>query len=122
MEDLDENGLVVGDDILGWLSAGQGSTVIPHVLVRMRIDDPAQKIHVKPCHVSTNKLTIEDKLSQTNLSFKDIETKIIYIFLVYLLCYRSVLKLFSESRSELFGKTIITPRKKPSALYEVMLV
>ncbi len=46
MEDLDEDGFVVGDDILCRLSAGQGSTVIPHVLVRMRVDDPAQKINV----------------------------------------------------------------------------
>ncbi len=51
MEDLDENGLIVWDDILCWLSAGQGSTVIPHVLVRMRVDDPAQMIHVKPSNV-----------------------------------------------------------------------
>ncbi len=66
MEDLDEDGLVVRDDILCWLSTGQGSTVIPHVLVRMRVDDPAQMIHVKPCDVSTNKLTTVEKLGKQN--------------------------------------------------------
>ncbi len=74
MQDLDEDGLVVGDDILCWLSAGQGSTVIPHILVRMRVDDPAQKIHVKPCDVSTNKLTAVEKQGQKKyLLLKDTE-------------------------------------------------